>query len=184
MSRRLELSAELALLGGHALRTSHRRELGFEQLDAFEPRPIARPGPDADVGIAGLDVDDVVAGRHANREFRMSHLERAQPPRQPGVRKGVSGGDGEEALVLLPLGGERRLQGIERLAKRRQQAVTERRQPRPPSLANEQRRAHPLFQRFHLVGNGGLRKPELRGGGGEALVAGRGFESADGGKRR
>ena len=134
---RLELAAQLALLGGDAFRARHRRELGFEQFDAFETRPIARPCADADVGITGLDVDEVVAGRHADREFRMSHLERAQPPCQPGVCKGVRGGDGEEALVLLPLGGERRLDGIECLAKRRQQTVAERRQrARPRSRTN------------------------------------------------
>ncbi len=150
----------------------------------LEPRPIAGPGPDRDIRVSRLQVDDLVAGGKADRELRMLHLECAQPPGKPGVSERVRRRDRQEALVLLPMAGEGRLDGVERAAQRRQQPLPQGRQPGPSSLTDEQRRAEPLLKRLHLVGDRGLCQPKLRRRGREAFMPGRGFERPDGGEWR
>ena len=176
---RLELAAKPALDLGDAFRAGHGREGRLEQPMLLHPFPAAAAGADRDVGVAAAQVAQFVAGRHPDRKVGMLHLERAEPPRQPGIGEGMRGGDRQQRFVFLAMAGERRLDRVERARQGGQQAGAERGQPGAALLAHEQRRAQPLLEALHLIGNGGLGHPELGGGGGEILRPRSRFEGPD-----
>jgi len=123
---------------GNALGARHWSEVRLKQPVFLKTFPPAAAAADRDVGIAAAQIAKFVAGRHPDGKIGMLHLERAEPPRQPGVGEGVRGGDGQERFVLLPVAGEGRFDRIERRGQGRKQALPKRGQASAPFLANEQ----------------------------------------------
>ena len=176
---RLELAAKPALDLADTFRAGHGREGRLEQPMFLDPLPAAGTGADCDVGVPAPQVAQLVARRQAHGKVGMVHLERAEPPRQPGVGEGMRGRDREQRFVFLAMACERRLDRVESPRQGGNQASAERGQAGASLLAHEQRRAEPLLEALDLIGDGRLGHPQLGRGGGEILRPRSRFEGPD-----
>ena len=107
-------------------------KLDVEQPMFLHAFPAAAAAADRDIGVAAAQVAQLVAGRHPDCEVGMLHLERAQPPREPGVGESMRGGDRQQRFVFLAMAGECRLDRVEGAGQWRQQALPKRGQPSAP----------------------------------------------------
>jgi hypothetical protein len=113
----------------------------------------------------------------------MRHLERAEPPREPGVGEGLRGRDRQHRFILRADRCEGRIYRVESAGQLLGRSAPRLRKPDALLLAAEQDGAQPLFQNADLVADRSLGHPELARGGREILVPRRSLEHPDGGHR-
>ena len=156
-------------------------ERAGQQRFGFGAVPGAVAEADGVVQPLAGQIDPVVVGEEAEVDERMRLLERREPRQQPAYREGADCGHREDfaqpAVLELAEYPADAAEGVFKHRQQRQPFVGERQAARQ---AAEQRHAESLLQALHVLAHCGLRHVQLVGGAGEAQLAGRGLEGAQG----
>ena len=163
-------------------RRQDRCQVRGVKLMADQPFPVAETIAQGHVDILPGEIDHLVIGIQPHRQFRVLHLETAQPVRQPVAGDGGDGRD-RHRLRLAGTPRKRLAQHVERVRGRPGIAPAQLGQFQPPGLAQEQLPAQPFLQQLDLIADGGLGHAKRLGRPGEAELAAGGIEDAKGGKR-
>ncbi len=124
-------------------------------------------------------------GEQAQFDERVAGLEVAQARQQPAHREGAHHPDGQHLAALAGLqAGQRRAHAFEGVAEHGQQGLAFVGERQATRQAAEQPAAQAVLQFAHVLADGGLGEVEFLGRAGEAEVAGRDFEGAQGVERQ
>jgi hypothetical protein len=169
---------------GDERRRGERCQRLAEQKVAAQAGPRAHSKADRDIDVRGVEIDQIVAHRHAHSKVGISKLEAADARAQPRAAEARHGADRQHVGLVAAKCSEGIVHRGKGGADRGKHALPGLRQPHAPLLAHEQRAAEAVFQLADLIADRRLRHPQLLGGAREVFQPCSRFKGADGSEGR